>query len=182
MECDLARYASVARQICVPGSDAEPLRNSLIRRGNSIRNRDWRYRVLLWIRRLKVRILPPQPQSRGCMRARDDQKCPQIGDIRGHVNPPKRTQPIAVAKAKAVFVETAEENSTVTTIPSAVFHANRSTGPLTVVRTTAYGDPLTVSMSIGPSPCDVFDCGPPRSIASTVSGADDGSYVSQTVA
>ena len=49
------------RQICVPGSDAEPLRNSLIRRGNSIRKGDWRYRVLLWIIRLKVRILPPQP-------------------------------------------------------------------------------------------------------------------------
>src|SRR6266849_9887561 len=55
------RYAPVSRQICVPGSDAEPLRNSLIRRGNSIRNRDKRYGVLLWIRRLKVRILPPQP-------------------------------------------------------------------------------------------------------------------------
>jgi len=49
-----------------PGSDAEPLRNSLIRRGNSIRQGDWRYRVLLWIRRLKVRILPPQPTSLAC--------------------------------------------------------------------------------------------------------------------
>src|SRR5712692_8693984 len=36
------RYPPVSRQICVPGSDAEPLRSSLIRRGNSIRNRDKR--------------------------------------------------------------------------------------------------------------------------------------------
>jgi hypothetical protein len=42
------RYAAVSHQIGVPGSDAVPLRNSLMRRGNSIRNRDKRYRVLLW--------------------------------------------------------------------------------------------------------------------------------------
>jgi hypothetical protein len=58
------RYPLVSPQIGVLGSDAEPLRDSLIRRGNSIRNRDKRYRGLLWIRRLKVRILPPQPSTR----------------------------------------------------------------------------------------------------------------------
>jgi hypothetical protein len=55
----------VSRQICVPGSDAEPLRNSLIRRDNSIQKLDWRYRGMLWIRRSKVRNLPPQPLNTG---------------------------------------------------------------------------------------------------------------------
>ncbi len=61
-------YAPVSRQICGLGSDAEPLRNSLIRRSNSTRKLDRRYRVLLWIRRLKVRILPPQPNPPRCLK------------------------------------------------------------------------------------------------------------------
>jgi hypothetical protein len=60
---DWTRYAPVSHQICVLGSDAEPLRNSPIRRGNSIRKPDKRYSGVLWIRRLKVRILPPQPNA-----------------------------------------------------------------------------------------------------------------------
>ncbi len=60
-------YAHVSRQICALGSAAELFRNSLIRRGSSIRKHRRRYRVLLWIRRLKVRILPPQP-TRCCGR------------------------------------------------------------------------------------------------------------------
>src|SRR6266581_6354656 len=55
------RYARVLRQICALGSDAGPPRNSFIRRGASIRKRNQRQRGSLWIRRLKVRILPPQP-------------------------------------------------------------------------------------------------------------------------
>jgi hypothetical protein len=53
--------AQVSRQICAVGSDAGPPRNPLIRRSNPIRKPNQRYCGLLWIRRLKVRILPPQP-------------------------------------------------------------------------------------------------------------------------
>src|SRR5712691_3967502 len=55
------RYAPDSRQIRVPGSDADPLRNSLIRRGSPTPKGNQRQRGSLWIRRLKVRILPPQP-------------------------------------------------------------------------------------------------------------------------
>jgi hypothetical protein len=55
------RYALDLLQIRALGSDAGPPRNSLIRRGGLIPKGRCRYHVLLWIRRLKVRILPPQP-------------------------------------------------------------------------------------------------------------------------
>jgi len=41
--------------------DEAPPRNRRIRRGGPTGNRDRRYRVSLWITRLKVRILPSQP-------------------------------------------------------------------------------------------------------------------------
>jgi hypothetical protein len=55
------RCAQVLRQICFLDLGAEPPRNPRIRRRRPIRKRCWQYCVLLWIRRLKVRILPPQP-------------------------------------------------------------------------------------------------------------------------
>src|SRR5213593_2526887 len=44
------------------GSDAVLSRNPLIRRGGPTRKDGRQYCGLLWIRRLKVRILPPQPR------------------------------------------------------------------------------------------------------------------------
>ena len=61
----LGRGAPISRQICVLGSDAALPRNSLVRRGGPVRRSDRQWRGLLWIRRLKVRILPPQPTTAG---------------------------------------------------------------------------------------------------------------------
>src|SRR5712691_7404349 len=52
-----------SRQIRVLGSDAAPPRNPLMRRSSATRKRCPRYRASLWIRRLEVRILPPQHTS-----------------------------------------------------------------------------------------------------------------------
>jgi hypothetical protein len=55
----------------------------------------------------------------------------------GHITGLSQTQPMWVAKLKAVPADTGESNSSVKTIPSAVFHISVWTGPSTVVRTTA---------------------------------------------